>query len=288
MNTYSYKDCHIAPVIKDLDGRKGIVTGYFSHFGNVDADGDIIVQGAFTKTINESGPKSSKFRIKHLFNHDPSQPLGVIQELKEDTIGLYYESKVGSHGLGQDFIKMVDSGLINEHSIGFQTLQKSQIQSWEEYQKNKEKGHQQITQIKLWEGSSLSAWGANEMTPMTGMKDLKDKSEQIAKFCKDSKATDETIEMLLLYNSQLVQMINDLQTKQPAQYREGEVMGASNVVTISAPTHTTAIVPDEVKIPDVVECPKCKSYNYTNAVDYIKCRNCNKTFVIGSKVTIDI
>ncbi len=276
-DTYSYKDCHIAPVIKDLDGRKGIVTGYFSHFGNVDADGDIIVQGAFTKTINESGPKSSKFRIKHLFNHDPSQPLGVIQELKEDTIGLYYESKVGSHGLGQDFIKMVDSGLINEHSIGFQTLQKSQIQSWEEYQKNKEKGHQQITQIKLWEGSSLSAWGANEMTPMTGMKDLKDKSEQIAKFCKDSKATDETIEMLLLYNSQLVQMINDLQTKQPAQYREEEV-----------PNHTTAIVPDEVKeeMPEVAECPSCGRYtkNTQQEKGYVECHRCHAFFTYGGKL----
>src|SRR6188768_2913250 len=196
---YSYKDCHIAPVIKDMDGKKGIVTGYFSHFGNVDADGDIIVQGAFSKTINENGPKSSKFRIKHLFNHDPSKPLGVIQELKEDTIGLYYESKVGTHGLGQDFIKMVDSGLISEHSIGFQTMQSKEIQSYEDYRKNPEKGQ-------------------NEMTQLTGMKDLKDKSEQIAKFCKDSSATDETIEMLLLYNSQLVQRINDLQTKQPASY----------------------------------------------------------------------
>lgn len=284
MNTYSYKDCHIAPVIKDLDGRKGIVTGYFAHFGNVDADGDIIVQGAFTKTINESGPQSNKFRIKHLFNHDPSQPLGVIQELKEDTIGLYYESKVGSHGLGQDFVKMVDSGLITEHSIGFQTMQKSQIQTWEEYQKNREKGHQQITQIKLWEGSSLSAWGANEMTPLTGMKDLKDKSKQIEQFCKNSNATDETIEMLLLYNSQLVGLINDLQTKQPAPLR---LQGFSDEVE---GVQTTAIVPEVVNdkpdIPEITECPKCKKHNYTNGKDYIKCRSCNETFVLGCSLTL--
>ncbi len=282
MNTYSYKDCHIAPTIKDIDGRKGIVTGYFSAFGNVDADGDIIVQGAFSKTIKESGPQSKKPRIKHLFNHDPSQPIGVLQELKEDTTGLYYESKIGTHNLGTDFIKMVDSGLIAEHSIGFQTLQKDQIQSWEEYQKDKEKGHQKITQIKLWEGSSLSAWGANEMTPLTGMKQLKDKSKQIENFCKNTNATDETIEMLLLYNSQLVQIINDLQTKQPAPYRE------EGIVEFPA-VHTPAIVPDEVKetgVPDIVECPKCKKHNYTNGKDYIKCRSCSETFVIGCNVTL--
>src|SRR5688572_1540671 len=275
---YSYKDCNIAPVIKDLDGKKGIVTGYFSHFGNVDADGDIIVQGAFSKTINENGPKSSKFRIKHLFNHDPSKPLGVIQELKEDTIGLYYESKVGTHGLGQDFIKMVDSGLISEHSIGFQTMQSKEIQSYEEYQKNKDKGWKEITQIKLWEGSSLSAWGANEMTPLTGMKDLKDKSEQIAKFCKDSSATDETIEMLLLYNGQLVQMINDLQTKQPASLREVE------------PIQTPAIVTEEIKDIDTfiktVTCPSCfgQTYNTQAEKGFCKCHKCSAMFAAGSKL----
>jgi len=272
---YSYKDCHIAPVIKDMDGKKGIVTGYFSHFGNVDADGDIIVQGAFSKTINENGPKSSKFRIKHLFNHDPSQPLGVIQELKEDTIGLYYESKVGTHGLGQDFIKMVDSGLISEHSIGFQTMQSKEIQSYDEYQKNREKGWKEITQIKLWEGSSLSAWGANEMTPLTGMKDLKDKSEQIAKFCKDSTATDETIEMLLLYNSQLVQRINDLQTKQPASLRE------------ETPIQTPAIVTEEIKaFAPTTECPACNGLTKNTMVekDYCVCHRCKAVFVPGSKL----
>ncbi len=275
MKQYSYKDCHIAPIIKDIDGRKGIVTGYFSHFGNVDADGDVIKQGAFAKTIKENGPSSNKPRIKHLFNHDPSQPIGVLTELKEDANGLYYESKVGSHSLGMDFIKMVESGLIVEHSIGFQTLQKNQIQSWEEYQSNKEKGHQEITQIKLWEGSSLSAWGANEMTPLTGMKA---KSEAIIKACKDGNMTDETIEMLLLHNAQLVQTINDLQTKQPASNREEET-----------PNHLPAIVTDEVKtpdIPDIVECPKCKKHNYTNGKDYIKCRSCSETFVIGCNVTL--
>jgi len=272
---YSYKDCHIAPVIKDMDGKKGIVTGYFSHFGNVDADGDIIVQGAFSKTINENGPKSSKFRIKHLFNHDPSQPLGVIQELKEDTIGLYYESKVGTHGLGQDFIKMVDSGLISEHSIGFQTMQSKEIQSYEEYQKNREKGWKEITQIKLWEGSSLSAWGANEMTPLTGMKDLKDKSAAIIKVCRDGNLTDETVELLLLHNAQLVQRINDLQTKQPASLRE------------ETPIQTPAIVTEEIKaFAPTTECPACNGLtkNTMAEKDYCVCHRCKAVFVPGSKL----
>lgn len=31
-------------------------------------------------------------------------------------------------------------------------------------------GYNEITEAKLYEGSSLQGWGANEMTPITGMK----------------------------------------------------------------------------------------------------------------------
>lgn len=274
-DTYSYKDCAIAPAVKDVDGMKGIVTGYFAHFGNVDMEGDIITQGAFAKTIKQNGPASNKPRIKHLFNHDPSQPLGVLNNLQEDTIGLYYESKVGGHALGQDFIKMVMSGLITEHSIGFQTKQSRQIQDYADYQKNPSHGFRELTELQLWEGSSLSAWGANDMTPLTGLKALKDKSESIVKFCKDTNATDQTIELLLLYNNQLVQLINDWQTKQPAPDR----------LEIEEPQ--TAIVTDEIEetkspvIPEVVTCPHCKTYNYNSESGYIRCRSCAKTFVPG-------
>ena len=53
--------------IKDVDVQTGIVTGYFSVFGNLDSDGDIVLPGAFKKTIKENGPDSSKPRILHLY-----------------------------------------------------------------------------------------------------------------------------------------------------------------------------------------------------------------------------
>jgi len=221
-DVYQYKDFTTTGevVFKDVDGKKGIVTGYFAHFDNVDADGDIIRHGAFTKTIKETGPASKRPRIKHLLNHDPSLPLGVLTDLKEDAQGLYYESRLGTHSLGQDFVKMAESGLITEHSIGFRTLKRNQLQDYEGYMKNPDKGWFEITEVKLWEGSSLTAWGANEMTPLTGMKSISvdlliKKSEAIEKFCRNSTATDETIELLLIHNKQLTQAIMDL--TQPAK-----------------------------------------------------------------------
>ncbi len=201
--------------IKDVDAKKGIVTGYFSAFNNKDADGDIILKGAFTKTIQENGPNSSNPRIKHLLNHSTSLPLGKIQVLSEDQKGLYYESQVGTHTLGSDFIKMVESGLITEHSIGFKTVK--------EEKDAKDNSTNYIKEVKLWEGSSLTAWGSNPETPLTSLKsltpeELLSKHNAIERFCRSSTATDETIEMLLLHSKQLSQIILDLQkdtTKPP-------------------------------------------------------------------------
>lgn len=126
-DVFSYKDCDIVtetmPItIKDIDGKKGVVTGYFAHFDSIDSDGDIIKKGSFIKTLSEQGPFSRKPRIKHLLNHDTNQPLGVLTDLREDNYGLFYESKLGTHSLGEDFVKMVESGLITEHSIGYRFL----------------------------------------------------------------------------------------------------------------------------------------------------------------------
>lgn len=227
-NIYQYKDFQLPEIsFKDIDGKKGIVTGYFANFDNVDSDGDIIRRGAFTKTVKENGPGSKRPRIKHLLNHDPSQPLGVLVELKEDDRGLYYESQLGSHSLGQDFIKMAESGLISEHSIGFKTIKRNQLQDYEGHQRNPSKGWFELTEVKLWEGSSLTAWGANEMTPLTGMKSDVDllikKSEAMEKFCRNSTATDETIELLLIHNKQLTQLITEL--TQPVNTVEPVVEG---------------------------------------------------------------
>jgi HK97 family phage prohead protease len=201
---YNYK--HQSIDIKDVDAKQGIVTGYFSAFGNVDSDGDIMMPGAFKRSIQDWGPEA-KGRVKHLMNHDPSKPLGKIIELKEDGYGLYYRSKIGSHKLGQDFIKMVESDLIKEHSIGFRILRE---------QKNAEAN--EIHEVMLFEGSSLTAWGANEATPIVNMKSINDLTEykntirNFEKFIRDSDVTDETIELCLIKVRQLAQAVEKMST----------------------------------------------------------------------------
>lgn len=223
---YGYKA--IGHSIKDVDAKKGIVTGYFSAFDVKDSDGDIIRPGAFKRSIDEWFPKG---RIKHLMNHDPSKPLGVLQVLKEDAYGLYYESKVGTHNLGQDFIKMVESDLVKEHSIGFSVVREQKGQDGNE-----------MFDLKLYEGSSLTAWGANEFTPLLGMKsskDIKDRIKTFEKFVRNSNATDDAIEMCLLEIKQLYQVVETMSSKEvaveaPAQQKSdnADLLDAINLITL--------------------------------------------------------
>lgn len=227
---YTYKSLEME--VKDVDAKKGIVSGYFSAFGMVDSDGDIMMPGAFKRSIADWGPKG-KGRIKHLLNHDPSKPLGKVQELDEDNYGLKYASLVGTHNLGRDYIKMVESGLITEHSIGFKTLREQ-----------KSGDANQIHEVMLFEGSSLTAWGANENTPLIGMKnmatieDIQAQIKSFEKFIRDSDVTDETIDLCLIKVKQLAQALEMMSSTEaviatPPQQKEEKVDVSSFISIIN-------------------------------------------------------
>lgn len=171
---------------KDMDRKEGRVIGYFSSFGNKDSDGDFLVPGAFKKTIKERGPKSNKPRIKHVMDHSKTNTVAVLQDLMEDEVGLMYDSKKGRHRNGEDWFLMCEDGIITEHSFGFETTKSE----------DKKDGNY-ITEVQMWEGSSLQCWGANELTPIVGVKELKmpelrDRFDILEKAFRNGKYTDET------------------------------------------------------------------------------------------------
>jgi uncharacterized protein len=227
-DVFSYKDVDVVterPIqIKDIDGKKGIVTGYFANFDTIDSDGDIIKKGAFVKTISEYGPTARKPRIKHLLNHDSWQPLGRLNELKEDNYGLYYESQLGTHNLGVDFVKMVESELITEHSIGYRTQKFNQLKPWSEWKGGD--AMRELTELKLYEGSSLTAWGANPNTPLTGLKShiraekMSKRMDLLFKAIRNGDFTDETFELLEIELKQLQQAFIDLSKPEPEQQKQ--------------------------------------------------------------------
>lgn len=181
----------IAENFKDVDVKQGIVTGYLAHFGSKDGDGDVIMPGSFTKSIQENGPMGTK-RIKYLLDHKTDNAVGVFQELKEDDNGLYYEAKIGRHASGRDYLLMVEDGIINQHSIGFKRM-KQEIKSDAKY----------IKEVKLYEGSGLQFWASNGNTPITGIKSMEDYSKQLENLNKALTDGEYSDEMLIMIDSQV-------------------------------------------------------------------------------------
>jgi len=148
--------------LKGFDDKQGIVEFYFASFNTLDSDGDIITEGAYKKTLEEQGHRS---RIKHFKNHNPEQVVGVIKEFYTDDKGVIAVSQLVKTTLGKDTLIEYESGIITEHSQGFQILQE---------EKDNMEGVNMIKEIKLWEVSSLTHWGANKNTPVVDVKSEKD------------------------------------------------------------------------------------------------------------------
>lgn len=218
---------------KDIDAKQGIVVGYFSAFGNKDSDGDIILPGAYAKSINERGPKSNKPRIKHLLDHNKTKAVAVIQDLQEDEIGLKYESKAGRHIDGQDWLKMCEDGIVTEHSVGFETI-KAEEKSDANY----------MSELLLWEGSSLQAWGSNFSTPIVGVKELKitelhDRFTLLEKAIRNGKYSDNAFvglekelkaikHLLSILTLDTTEPDHTLETTQPGLKEESELLATLN------------------------------------------------------------
>ena len=219
-NFYNKKAVSGAPV--DMEDGSRVITMYYSAFGNVDSDGDVIMPGSFTKTLKENGPNATN-RIWHLFNHSTDKPIAKPFEMMEDEFGLKARVKMPNTTLGNDTYELYKEGHITEHSIGFQTI-KSQAKS----------GYNEITEIKLFEGSSV-LWGANANTPTVGVKSqiksvLVDEMGKTIKSLRNGHFTDETFELLELKLKQLQQYLAEMEDEesvdseeQPQPSMEGEI-----------------------------------------------------------------
>ncbi len=171
--------------IKDIDAKSMTVTGYWSKFGNVDYDDDIIASGAANKTIAERGPMGSN-EIFFLNQHNWSQPHGKPTVLEAQEKGIYFESKIAPTSYGKDALVLYAEGIVVQHSIGFSTVKADYDQKT---------GVRTIKEIKLYEGSNVTL-GANPETPFTGFKSLtmveiNDQISKMIKLLKDGSLTDE-------------------------------------------------------------------------------------------------
>ncbi len=216
---------NLALEIKDIDDKEGIVSGYYASFDSIDADNDVIRKGAFKKSIQERGPLSAgNRRIAHLRNHDWDRQIGKILELDEDQYGLRFVSKMGRSTEGKDALLDYQDGILREHSIGFNYI--ADKVKYVEDSEFSEKGHYDITEVKLWEGSGVT-FGSNSLTPVIDAakssgdyNDLISKihilEESFMKAIKNGKGTDARLENIEMRFKQIQQLRDSLIMEKPS------------------------------------------------------------------------
>lgn len=104
--------------IKSFDDEKGIIEGYGSVFGNIDSYGDVIDSKAFDETIETLSKGGDS--IKMLWQHNPTQPIGVWTEVTKDNYGLKLKGRL-TRGVekAEEALKLLKDSAINGLSIGF-------------------------------------------------------------------------------------------------------------------------------------------------------------------------
>lgn len=100
----------------------GHIKGYASVFDELDQGRDIVVAGAFAKSLKS---RSSK-RIPMLYGHNQGGlPVGVWTLIREDKRGLYVEGKLAlGSDAGRQMYEVLKAGAEMGISIGYRTIKK--------------------------------------------------------------------------------------------------------------------------------------------------------------------
>ncbi|MEM9871738.1 MAG: HK97 family phage prohead protease [Pseudomonadota bacterium] len=122
-----------------------VIEGYASLFGACDQGGDVVRKGSYAASLKQLAEDGR--RIKMLWQHDPAQPIGVWDEVREDAKGLWVKGRLLPEvAKGREAAELIAAGAIDGLSIGYRTLKAA---------KN-DKGQRVLTELELWEVSLVT------------------------------------------------------------------------------------------------------------------------------------
>ena len=142
----------------DSVDESGTFEGVASVFGNpIDTYPPTrVLPGAFTRTLAENFR-----RIKILYQHDLTQPIGLPVLLREDAEGLFIKGELGRSALAQSVredirpLPLAQRPILDELSIGFDAVREEFV---------REEGASEpvrlLKEVALWE-VSIVTWGAD-------------------------------------------------------------------------------------------------------------------------------
>lgn len=149
--------------LKKIDD-KGTFSGYGSVFGEVDSYRDIVLKGAFTKSLqNDFASKGRK--VPMLWQHASWQPIGVYTEVKEDDYGLYVEGEINMDvQQGREAHSLLKQGALSGLSIGYNAVTEEWV---------KDDRVRKLHEVKLWEISPVT-FPAGDSARVSSVKSFSD------------------------------------------------------------------------------------------------------------------
>ncbi len=122
-----------------------VLEGYASLFGRRDQSGDIVQSGAYATSLKALAAAGR--RVKMLWQHDPAQPIGVWEEVREDATGLWVKGRILPEvERGREAAALLAAGAIDGLSIGYRTLRAERDA----------KGQRVLSELELWEVSLVT------------------------------------------------------------------------------------------------------------------------------------
>jgi uncharacterized protein len=126
-----------------MDGT--LVSGYASLFGKRDQGGDIVQKGAYGASLKALAAGGRA--VKMLWQHDPTQPIGVWDEVREDANGLWVKGRILTEvEKGREAAALLTAGAIDGLSIGYRTVKAERDG----------KGQRLLQELELWEVSLVT------------------------------------------------------------------------------------------------------------------------------------
>lgn len=126
--------------------RDGTIEGYASVFSLLDRGGDIVMPGAFRKSLGAW--KKKKQMPPMLWQHDPHNPIGVWTDMEEDEKGLKVKGVlITKVRQAEEAHALIKEGAVNGLSIGYST-KKADI--------DRTTGARKLIEVELWEISPVT------------------------------------------------------------------------------------------------------------------------------------
>lgn len=165
---HAHKALEVALELKKLE-QNGMFEGYASVFDLVDNHRDVVVRGAFRRSLKER-----KEPVRLLWQHRMEEPIGVIHELREDSYGLYMKGQLLLEvARAREAYTLVKNGAVKGLSIGYRPIK---------YRYDPETGVRALQQVELIEVSLVSE-PANEAAEINEVKHT-DESAELAALAK--------------------------------------------------------------------------------------------------------